>query len=121
MDYSRLITRRQYEKVAQSLGYKNASSIPFAELEGIAQQHAAKQRELYQRACQKNTVPHSSALADTFNAQADAGYVPCNECGGEGMIEVILGNSPYSDVVQCEVCSGEGEVEVQTVELRRAA
>ena len=121
MDFSRLITRRQYEKVAQSLGHTNVLSMSFVELEAISQQHAAKQRELYQQACQKNTMPHSAVLADTFNAQADAGFVPCNECGGEGLVEVVLGNSPYSDVIQCEVCNSEGEVEAHVTELREAA
>jgi hypothetical protein len=47
MDYSKLITRQQYERVLRADGRKGAHRLPYSELERIAAEIAARNRAAY--------------------------------------------------------------------------
>ena len=120
MDYSNLITRNSYEKIARGLGIVNVANLSFAALETIVSEAQARQREEYKKMRDNDKVPHSNILVDNLDANAAAVY-PCDYCDGEGRVEEVLGNSPYTAVVDCEVCLGMGELEMHTVALMREA
>ena len=120
MNFTALINRQQLEKVARELGYKNVGTMAYITLAAIAEEATAKMREEYKQV-RDNKVPHSNILVDNLDANAVTLHL-CDYCGGEGRVEEILANSPYSAVVDCEVCSGMGELEMMhTVALREAA
>ena len=117
-----MITRWTYEKAAIAAGVspKRAMRMRFSELAAIVSERERLQKELYRQAqLKENAVPHSHVLADNPGAAVDA--LVCDECGGEGKVEVILGNSPYDAVIDCEACDGTGEVDFEEAFYRRAA
>ncbi len=50
MDFTKLITRNQYERLAKVKGYKNAYLLSFEELERIAGEGEEEAKALYKRA-----------------------------------------------------------------------
>ena len=135
MDFSKLITRTQYEKVACSLGYCKVHLLSFAELENIAAEFNRQQSELYKRA-NTSALPHSYVLAEVFNLEAHSLEVPehllenepgvewvtCPRCDGEKHVFSVWGSYEYADerLTRCLRCWGDGEVldyvEVQPIE-----
>ena len=59
MDFSKLITRNQYEKVARARGYRQAHLMSYADLERIAIEAEKESKALYKRAtaaCKESEV-----------------------------------------------------------------
>lgn len=98
MDFSKLITRSQYEATAKALGHKRVELMPYGELERIAAEFAAEQHARYKRA--KNSVPHSFVLAEVFDCVAHELDVP----------EHVLEDEPGVEWVACPACDGTGSV-----------
>ena len=101
MDFSKLITRTQYETVARNLGHRGVATMSYAELEAIAGAERERQRALYRRSLEANTVPHSFVLADVFDCAAHSSDVPAH----------LLENEPDVVPVTCGICHGEGWLE----------
>ncbi len=50
MDFTKLITRNQYERVLRAAGVKSAHKLPYSELERIAAEIVARNRAAYKAA-----------------------------------------------------------------------
>ena len=134
MDYSKLITRTQYEEVARSLGHRNPRTMSFTELERIAGEFQEEQKALYQAAKGK-AQPASWVLADTPGAltglacalevpefetvpdhvqemEPGTEWVTCPRCHGEKHVLALGGGCEYAEerLTRCLRCYGEGDV-----------
>ena len=63
MDFSKLITRNQYEKVARAKGYRQAHLMSYVDLERIATESAEEAKALYKRAKEKEAQERASLPA----------------------------------------------------------
>ena len=63
MDFTKLITRNQYEKVARERGYCQAHLMSYADLERIAIEAEEKNKALYKRAREKEAQERASLPA----------------------------------------------------------
>ena len=63
MDFTKLITRNQYEKVARAKGYRQAHLMSYADLERIAVESAEENKALYKRAKEKEAQERASLPA----------------------------------------------------------
>ena len=63
MDFTKLITRNQYEKVARARGYRQAHLMSYTDLERIAIEAEEENRALYKRAREKEAQERASLPA----------------------------------------------------------
>ena len=63
MDFTKLITRNQYEKVARAKGYRQAHLTSYVDLERIAIEAEKESKALYKRAKEKEAQERASLPA----------------------------------------------------------
>ena len=63
MDFTKFITRNQYEKVARERGYRQAHLMSYADLERIAIEAEKEAKALYRRAKEKEAQERASLPA----------------------------------------------------------
>ena len=123
MDFTKLISRRSYEKIALQKGYRDVRTMPFSQLEQIAKDaHTEVIANYWRSVKQRNDIPASAVAADDIDAAANRLSIPayvyeddadvieavCDRCEGNAYLIALVGDS--EKLCECHRCRGNGYV-----------